>query len=120
VFWFCVVFSWSSVLSSCLVLCCPSINNRMNRQFLQQFRALRNRVDITQTQERVHRKDNSARFKEMERWMDKNLTGEGVGSNASEAKKAAQQRLAQQDGQQEAKTNKTQKCIPFPVKRALR
>jgi hypothetical protein len=36
------------------------------------------------TQVRVHRKDNSARFKEMERWMDKNLTGEGVGAKASE------------------------------------
>ncbi len=39
------------------------------------------------TQARVHRKDNSdnsARFKEMERWMDKNLTGEGVGVKASE------------------------------------
>ena len=36
------------------------------------------------TQARVYRKDNSARFKEMERWMDKNLTGEGVGVKASE------------------------------------
>ncbi len=27
----------------------------------------------------THRKDNSARFKEMEKWMNKNLTGEGVG-----------------------------------------
>ncbi len=36
------------------------------------------------TQARVHRKDNSARFKEMERWMDKNLTGEGVGVKGSE------------------------------------
>ena len=36
------------------------------------------------TQARVHRKDNSARFKEMERWMDKKLTGEGVGVKASE------------------------------------
>ena len=36
------------------------------------------------TQARVHRKDNSARFKEMERWMDKHLTGEGVGVKASE------------------------------------
>ncbi len=32
------------------------------------------------TQVRVHRKDNSARFKDMERWMEKNLTGEGVGA----------------------------------------
>ncbi len=36
------------------------------------------------TQVRVHRKDNSARFKEMEVWMEKNLTGEGVGVKASE------------------------------------
>ncbi len=61
------------------------MNDIMNRQVLQPFRAPRNIGDITQ--ERVHRKDNSARFKEMERWMDKNLTGEGVGSNASQAKK---------------------------------
>ncbi len=73
------------MLSSCLVFYCPSINNRMNRQVLQPFRAPRNRGDTTQA--RVHRKDNSAHFKEMERWMDKNLTGEGVGSKVSEAKK---------------------------------
>jgi hypothetical protein len=30
----------------------------------------------------VHRKDNSARFKEMDKWMDTNLTGEGVGVKA--------------------------------------
>jgi hypothetical protein len=32
---------------------------------------------------RVHRKDNAANFKEMERWMDKNLTGEGVQCKAN-------------------------------------
>jgi hypothetical protein len=48
----------------------------MNRQVLQPFRAPRNRGDTTQA--RVHRKDNSARFKEMERWMDRNVTGEDM------------------------------------------
>jgi hypothetical protein len=52
----------------------------MKRQVLQPFRAPRSRGDTTQ--ERVHRKDNSARFKEMEKWMDKNLAGEGVGVKA--------------------------------------
>jgi hypothetical protein len=65
----------------------PSINKRMKRQVLQPFRAPRSRGDMTQ--ERVHRKDNSARFKEMERWIDKNLTGEGVGVKASEGNEAS-------------------------------
>jgi hypothetical protein len=51
------------------------------KRVMQPFRAPRSGGD--KTQERVHRKDNSARFKEMERWMDKNLTGEGVGVKAS-------------------------------------
>ncbi len=59
------------------MLCCPYLNNRMKRQVLQPFRAPRSRED--KTEERVHRKDNSARFKEIKKWMDKNLTGEGVG-----------------------------------------
>jgi hypothetical protein len=54
----------------------------MKRQAMQPFRAPRSGGDMNQA--RVHRKDNSARFKEMERWMDKNLTGEGVGVKASE------------------------------------
>ena len=37
---------------------------------------------------RVHRKDNAASFKEMERWMDKNLTGEGVQCKAIATKQA--------------------------------
>jgi hypothetical protein len=41
------------------------------------------------TQERVHLKDNSARCKEMERWMDKNETGEGVVGNGSETRDAS-------------------------------
>jgi hypothetical protein len=49
----------------------------MKRQVLQPFWVPRSRED--KTEERVHRKDNSARFKEMEKWMNKNLTGEGVG-----------------------------------------
>ncbi len=57
------------------------------KRVMQPFRAPRRGGD--KTQERVHRKDNSARFKEMERWMDKNLTGEGVGVKTSEAIEAS-------------------------------
>ena len=55
----------------------------MKGTVLQPFRAPRSRGEKTEV--RVHRKDNSARFKEMERWMDKNLTGEGVAVTAREA-----------------------------------
>jgi hypothetical protein len=42
----------------------------MPDKVMQPFRPPRAAVD------RVHRKDNSLRFKEMEKWMDRNLTGE--------------------------------------------
>ncbi len=48
------------------------------------------------TGERVHRKDNSARFKDKERWLDKKLTGESVGLQASkviEARPAKKRRV---------------------------
>jgi hypothetical protein len=70
--------SSSLLVCSCAVLVSQS---RMKR-VMQPFRAPRSGVD--KTQERVHRKDNSAHFKEMERWMDKNLTGEGVVVKASQ------------------------------------
>jgi len=54
---------------------CPSPNNRMKKQVMKPFRAPRRTVEMRQSP--VHRKDNSARFKEMEKWMDKNVTGEG-------------------------------------------
>jgi hypothetical protein len=69
----------------------------MKRQVLQPFWVPRSRED--KTEERVHRKDNSARFKEMEKWMDKNLTGEGVGVKTTNS------------AIREAKTNKTEKFI---------
>jgi hypothetical protein len=59
----------------------------MKNQVLQPFRAPRSAVDMRLAT--VHRKDNSARFKEMERWMDKNVTGEGVVGKASEAGRAS-------------------------------
>jgi hypothetical protein len=43
---------------------------------MKPFRAPRSTVEMRQAT--VHRKDNSARFKEMEKWMDKNVTGEGA------------------------------------------
>ncbi len=55
----------------------------MKGAVLQPFRPPRRRGEKTEVQ--VHRKDNSARFKEMERWMGKNLTGEGVAVTAREA-----------------------------------
>jgi hypothetical protein len=55
----------------------------MKGTVLQPFRAPRSRGEKTEV--RVHRKDNSARFKEMERWMDKNLTGEGMAVTTREA-----------------------------------
>jgi hypothetical protein len=49
----------------------------MKKQVMKPFRAPRT-VEIEMRQSTVHRKDNSARFKEMEKWMDKNVTGEGA------------------------------------------
>ncbi len=43
---------------------------------MKPFRAPRSTVEMRQAT--VHRKDNSARFKEMEKWMDKNVTEERV------------------------------------------
>ncbi len=48
----------------------------MKKQIMKPFRAPRSTVEMRQVT--VHRKDNSARFKEMEKWMDKNVTGEGA------------------------------------------
>jgi hypothetical protein len=47
----------------------------MKKQVMKPFKAPRKTGDKTQVT--VHRKDNSQRFKDMEKWMDKNLTGEG-------------------------------------------
>jgi hypothetical protein len=48
---------------------CLSHSDRMKDKVMRHFRASRVAVEI------VDRKDNSARFKEMKKWMDKNLTG---------------------------------------------
>ncbi len=62
---------------------------------MQLFRAPRSRGE--KTQERVHRKENSARFEEMERWMDKNLTGEGVAVTARETNEASPAKAREAD-----------------------
>ncbi len=69
----------------------------MKRQVMKPFRAPRKTGD--KTQETVHRKDNSQRFKDMERWMDKNLTGEGRRVKSREAKESspAKARVADKD-----------------------
>jgi hypothetical protein len=48
----------------------------MKKPIMKPFRAPRSTVEMRQAT--VHRKDNSARFKEMEKWMDTNVTGEGA------------------------------------------
>jgi hypothetical protein len=49
----------------------------MKKKVMKPFRAPRSTVEMRQS---TVRKDNSARFKfkEMEKWMDKNVTGEGA------------------------------------------
>jgi hypothetical protein len=59
----------------------------MKRQVMKPFRTPRKTGE--KTQETVHRKDNSQRFKEMEKWMDNNLTGEGRQVKSSQAKKSS-------------------------------
>jgi hypothetical protein len=82
----------------------------MKRQVMQPFRAPRTRGD--KTQERVHRKDNSPRFKEMKRWMDKNLTGEGVGVKVSEGTETSPSKKRQVTKESQAK-DKEVHLIPF-------
>ncbi len=60
---------------------------------MKPFRAPRKTGD--KTQETVHRKDNSQRFKNVERWMDKNLTGKGRRVKSSEAKAFSPQKVTQ-------------------------
>ena len=52
----------------------------MKKNLMKPFRAPRSSVDMRDST--AHRKDNSARFKEMEKWMDKNVTGEGAKTSA--------------------------------------
>ncbi len=77
---------------------------------MQPFRAPRRGGD--KTQERVHRKDNCARFKEMERWMDKNLTGEGVGVKTSEVIETSPAKKRQVKKQSQVK-DKEVHAIPY-------
>jgi hypothetical protein len=67
----------------------------MKGTVLQPFRAPRRRGEMTQV--RVHGKDNSARFKEMERWIDKNLTGEGVAVTTREANEGSPAKAREAD-----------------------
>jgi hypothetical protein len=80
------------------------------KRVMQPFRAPRRGGD--KAQERVHRKDNSARFKEMERWMDKNVTGEGVGVKTSEAIETSPAKKRQVKKQSQVK-DKEVHAIPY-------
>jgi hypothetical protein len=80
------------------------------KRVMQPFRAPRSGGD--KTQERVHRKDNNARFKEMERWMDKNLTGEGVGVKTTEVIETSPAKKRQVKKQSQVK-DKEVHAIPY-------
>ncbi len=61
---------------------------------MKPFRAPRKRGETTQVT--VHRKDNSQRFKDMEKWMNKNLTGEEKESSPAKARATDKGSPAQQ------------------------
>jgi hypothetical protein len=85
----------------------------MKRQVLQPFRAPRSTGD--NTKERVHKKDNSARFKEMGRWMDKNLTGEGRQVKAREADEARPEKARETDEARAVKASMTLQFTSYPT-----
>jgi hypothetical protein len=60
----------------------------MKKQIMKPFRAPRSTVEMRQAT--VYRKDNSARFKEMEKWMDKNVTGEGAKTSPVQKRKTVE------------------------------
>ncbi len=85
---------------------------------MKSFRAPRSTVEMRQAT--VHRKDNSARFKEMEKWMDKNVTGEGA--KTSPVQKSKTRRGPKGQGNQDKEVHSIPcrkgiklKYIQFPV-----
>ena len=60
----------------------------MKNTIMKPFRAPRSTVEKRQAT--VHRKDNSSRFKEMEKWMDNNVTGEGAKRSPVQSRKYPQ------------------------------
>jgi hypothetical protein len=77
----------------------------MKKQIMKPFRAPRSTVEMRQAT--VHRKDNSARFKEMEKWMDKNVTGEGA--KTSPVQKSKTRRSPRGQGNQDKEVH----AIPY-------